>query len=194
MSTLLISPVLKLTSYRDSGVEVFISCWVLCETELDEMFPLGGDGLLLALFNRMTGELNPLSLPGKGVNSGEGNKEPGTEDGWHRILLRFPATLRKNGLPFVFLFVRDRDGQKGGVYVDSLRIYPTWGIDLSPVSDNPLSSRQWSLRNVGQITWGEGGDRVFDAWAQVDVVPDLLVPVVDLGVCLDHPDLVTLPG
>lgn len=57
--------------------------------------------------------------------------------------------------------------------------------------NDPLLSEQWHYENDGSRSyWTAGADiRLFEAWEQTTGHPDVIVSVVDGGVCYTHPDL-----
>jgi subtilisin family serine protease len=63
-----------------------------------------------------------------------------------------------------------------------------------PLSDDPLLTHQWALRNTGQVVDGRtataGVDvRAAEAWRWTRGLPDVVVAVVDSGIDGSHPDL-----
>ena len=92
-----------------------------------------------------------------------------------------------------------------GIFLDDILIEQCKGINVPLITSDPLSNRQWALRNRGQSGGEEGIDiNVMDAWSflenaqGVPAIDDeeegVIVAVLDEGVDLNHEDLDLVPG
>jgi len=133
-------------------------------------------------------------------NFGDLTADPTTDRGWRRALFRLEPHMRRDGMKVWFAFVCGHGDNAEGLYIDQVRIvggnevhcpYP-WPRGL-----DPYFSRQYELRNTGQIA-GLGNDHndlhAPEAWRQVRVSEDVVVAVIDSGVDLTHPDLNLVTG
>lgn len=118
------------------------------------------------------------------------------ERGWRRLLLRVPTRGLQNGvrlrLEFDSLINADRYVPDEGVYIDALRVLATDEVDTDSISNDPYSSRQYELKNTGQIA-GMGDDtmdmNVPEAWQKQSPSPGILVAILNREADLGHPDL-----
>ncbi len=101
--------------------------------------------------------------------------------------------------------VRPEDFSFYGVFLDNIVFEECMALDLSGLTSDPLSNRQWGLRNVGQSGGTPGYDlNVEAAWdflrqiagARIPSDPDnpVIVAVLDEGVDLEHEDLHLVAG
>jgi hypothetical protein len=87
------------------------------------------------------------------------------------------------------VFSSDRTITDHGAYVDDVKI-SQFTETLVSVSDDPLSSRQWPLNNIGQNGGKIDADLdVPEAWCKTTGDATIIVAVIDEGVDLGHPDL-----
>ncbi len=94
-------------------------------------------------------------------------------------------------LTIAFVFQSDNivGINKGGAYVDDV-IINVFTDPLVALSNDPYSSRQWALNNIGQNGGKENADMdVPEAWALGADGTGITVAVIDEGVDLTHPDL-----
>jgi hypothetical protein len=129
--------------------------------------------------------------------TGDATADPTTASGWRRVLYRLYPAWRRDNVNAVFYFQSDTSASAEGLYVDDIRIVGTTDVDTEYVSNDTYASRQYELKNSGQIA-GLGGDSndmcVPEAWGLVSVSPDVVVAVIDEGVDLTHPDLNLVQG
>jgi PKD repeat protein len=92
-----------------------------------------------------------------------------------------------------------------GIFIDDILIEQCTGINVPLITTDPLSNRQWALRNRGQSGGDEGVDiNVVDAWSLLEDALDIppiddeeqgvIVAVIDEGVDLNHEDLNLVQG
>ncbi len=84
--------------------------------------------------------------------SGDLARDPGSDDGWQRLVFRIPPALRSYGLRLVVQFVSDGSGAAEGLYVDDVRILtrPYRANGFKP-SNDPYSPEQYVLAAGGQV-------------------------------------------
>lgn len=101
--------------------------------------------------------------------------------------------------------VRPDDFSYYGVFLDNIVFEECLALDLPGITSDPLSNRQWALRNVGQSGGTAGYDlNIQAAWDFLSRIsgtklpsdPDnpVLVAVLDEGVDLEHEDLHLVAG
>jgi subtilisin family serine protease len=115
--------------------------------------------------------------------------------GWIRpklVLTDLPDLGDITGQPqvwFALNFKSDDSITSKGAYVDNLKI-TQFTDPLVAISNDPYSSRQWSLNNIGQNGGAVDADLdVPDAWSTTTGDNSVTVAVIDEGVDLAHPDL-----
>jgi hypothetical protein len=185
------TPALDLASYE----EVYVQLWFYAryQNPTNLLYDFGsvivfdtdsGMGILYRLAIAYTGDLTA---------------DPTTDKGWRRALFRVPPSLRLNGVKVRFLFESNSSIANEGLYIDQVRVLGTTDVDTASIGNDTYGSRQYELKNMGQIA-GLGNDKndmnIPAAWALLKtkghnqpVSPDIKVAVIDSGVDLDHPDL-----
>ena len=99
--------------------------------------------------------------------------------------------------------ITDQSSCMPGVFVDDINIQVSNIEPSVNITPDPLSSRQWGLKNTGQSGGAEGYDiNITDAWAflentggiDINQDGDVIVAVIDEGVESDHEDLNVIEG
>lgn len=101
--------------------------------------------------------------------------------------------------------VRPEDFSFYGVFLDNIRLEACGSADVPGITSDPLSNRQWGLKNTGQSGGTPGYDgNIEAAWALIEQIPEarlpsdpanpLIVAVLDEGVDLEHEDLNLVEG
>jgi len=191
------SPAYDLTGYA----EVYVELWFHSVNEIavdlqDQLFPC--DFPVLYAVNGGTWEAagEPLAIV---ADNGDCTLDPTTSNGWRKLLFRVPPYYRVASTMFIIRYVSDATIQMEGAYIDDFRVVGAVNVDMEPVSVDPYSTRQYELRNSGQIAGlvtatGRTDMHIPEAWALVAVSPDILVAVIDNGVETAHPDLNLVNG
>jgi subtilisin family serine protease len=186
------TPVLYLAAYQ----EVYVEFWFYARYEdpSDSQYDFGS----VHIYDTDSGMGNFLGLLAIAY-AGDLTEDPTTDNGWRRALFRIPPNRRSNGVKVRFLFESDGSIAREGLYIDQVRILGTTDVDTATLGNDTYGSRQYELKNMGQIA-GLGDDsndmNVPAAWAILKakghnqpVSADITVAVIDSGVDLDHPDL-----
>lgn len=191
-NALLVSPTIDLAAYE----EVYVEVWFYAKYENPNPDPFQPyDFGLLVLYDPAAGDAlvgEDLLVP----YAGDLTADPTTKSGWRRMLYRVPPAWRRDGVRLVIQFVSDESNGAEGLYVDDFRVVGASDVDTQSISIDPYSSREYELKNSGQIA-ALGDDtndlNVPEAWAEVTVSPDIVVAIIDSGV-EPHPDLNLVTG
>jgi len=131
--------------------------------------------------------------------TGDLTADPTSDSGWRRALFRIKPADRMDGVKLRFTFRSDGSTSAEGLYIDQVRVVGSMRVACPTMEspNDPYYSRQYELRNSGQIAaLGEGENdlHVPAAWDLAPVSTSVVIGVIDSGVDLTHPDLNLVPG